>query len=168
MRPADRTAVAPRAVTPTVANKGATTASRPFQVLSVQFKEVTENNRNFLAAAITFNKEVDLATVQQNVNIRLLRKNDAHFWVDASTQNNNVRVMGNMITWASGATLDNGYYVMHLRGTIKSKDGTFLDCDKDGKGEGGSLPPYESMIFQVNIPRIEGDLPSELIDRLGR
>ncbi len=41
---------------------------------------------------------------------------------------------------------------MHLRGTIKSADGVFLDCNGDGKGEGGSLPAYESQLYQLEIP----------------
>ncbi len=145
-------AVAPPATMPKAATKGLQVKPGPFQVTSVQFQEFNQNNQSFLAAAIYFNKEVDPASIQQNVNLRLLKKNENHFWLDASTQNNNVRVTQHVITWASGAPLENGYYVMHLRGTLKSKDGIFLDCDGDGAGEGGALPPYESQIYQVNIP----------------
>ncbi len=145
-------AVAPPATMPKAATKGVKVKPGPFRVISVQFQEMSHNNQSFLAAAILFNKDVDPASIQQNVNIRLLKKNENHFWLDASTQNNTVRTIYHGITWASGAPLENGYYVMHLRGTLKSKDGIFLDCDGDGTGEGGALPPYESQIYQVNNP----------------
>ncbi len=145
--------VAPGGEMPKVTTKGVKPAHPlPFQVTSVEFHEMSQNNLSFLAVGIYFNKDVDPASVQQNVNIRLLKKDENHFWRDASTQNNNVRVVQHVITWASGAPLENGYYVMHLRGTLKSKDGLFLDCNGDGQGEGGALPPYESAIYQVNIP----------------
>jgi len=122
---------------------------QPFQVQSVQFQEVQHAGATRLAVAVIFNKEIDPASVQQNVNIRLLRKNEQHFWVDASTQGNIVNVRPNHITWLSGAPLESAVYIMHLRGTLKSKDGLYLDCNKDGKGEGGSLPAYESQMYDA-------------------
>ena len=124
-------------------------ALQPFQVQSVQFQEVSHTGATRLAVAVIFNKEIDPATVQPNVNIRLLRKNEQHFWVDATTQGNVVNVRPKHITRLSGAPFERALYIMHLRGTIKSKDGLYLDCNKDGKGEGGSLPAYESQMYDA-------------------
>jgi len=148
--------VSPREVKPPVTKKGVTPVQPlSFQVQSVNFLEMSNNNQRFLAVTIFFNKDIDPASVQQNVNIRLLKKDENNFWCDFSTQNNNVRILNRVITWAAGAPLENGYYVMHLRGTLKSTDGLFLDCDGDGHGEGGYLPAYESAIYQVNLPELE-------------
>lgn len=129
--------------------KGATIKPGPFRVLSVTFKEMTINSQKRLVAAVIFNRNVDAGTVYPNNNIRLLRKNENHQWVDAATQNNTVQVRPNFVTWMSGAPLVPGVYVMHLRGTIKSRDGVYLDCNGDGKGEGGALPAYQSQMYQV-------------------
>jgi hypothetical protein len=131
--------------------KGAVAVPGPFRVNQVMFHQVSINNKTYLAAAVIFNRNIDAATVQQNVNIRLLRKNENNFWVDASTQNNSVRINPSNITWLSGAPLQSGFYKMHLRGTIKSADGVYLDCNGDGKGEGGYLPAYESQLYQAAI-----------------
>ena len=127
----------------------------PFRVKEVKFETVAMDNRNHLVAAVIFNRNVDASTVQENVNIRLLTKNENNFWVDASTQNNTVNVRPNIITWVSGAPLTNSVYILHLRGTIKSTDGVFLDCDGDGKGEGGNLPAYESQMYQSRTIQLE-------------
>ena len=155
--------VSPRGVVPKL-KKGALVKPVPLRVTSVQFSTVTINNQSHLVAGVIFNKRIATVTVMQNANIRLLKKNANHFWVDASTQNNIVRVTPNAISWVSGAPLENGYYVMHLRGTIKSEDGLFLDCNGDGVGEGGNLPPYESQIHQVTnvIPARENGFEIDL------
>ena len=129
--------------------KGATIKPGPFRVKSVTFKEMTINNQKRLVAAVVFNRNVNAVTVHPNNNIRLLKKNENHFWVDVTTQNNKVNVRPNFVTWVSGAPLEPGIYIMHLRGTIKSADGIYLDCNGDGKGEGGSLPAYQSQMYQV-------------------
>lgn len=91
------------------------------------------------------------------MNDRLLTQNSNNFWVDASTQNNIVRIRPNFITWVCGLPLqEDGTYKMHLRGTIRSKDGQYLDCNGDGKGEGGSLTAYESQTYQVSHRLLEG------------
>ena len=120
------------------------------------------NNKTHLVAAVVFNRNVDATTVQENGNIRLIRKNENHFWVDASTQNNKVRIGPNFITWVCGAALETGYYKMLLRGTIKSADGVYLDCDGDGKGEGGSLPAYESQLYHAVVRDLEMIDPEDL------
>ncbi len=121
-----------------------------FRVTQVKFELVTVNNQQHLAVGVIFNKNINAATVQPNVNIRLLRRNANGFWVDASTQGNTVRVRPDFITWLSGAPVESdGLYKMHLRGTIKSSDGTYLDCNGDGQGEGGALPPYESQTYRA-------------------
>jgi hypothetical protein len=126
------------------------TVSDAFRVKEVRFERILMNNQQHLVAAVIFNKNIDAATVQQNLNIRLLKQDANGFWVDASTQNNNVNVRPNFITWVSGAPIEDGaYYKMHLRGTIKSTDGKYLDCDGDGQGEGGALPPYESQTYRA-------------------
>jgi hypothetical protein len=135
--------------------KGATAKPGPFRVKQVQFKEMVVNNQTRLVAAVIFNRNVDASSVQQNVNIRLLKKNENHFWVDASTQNNIVKIRPSFITWVSGAPLETGVYIMHLRGTIKSADGVYLDCNGDGKGEGGNLPAYESQMYQAHVVDLE-------------
>jgi hypothetical protein len=122
-----------------------------FKVKNVTFQTVFLNNKKHLVAAVVFNKNIDASTVRENVNIRMLRKNEQHFWLDVSTQNNVVRVRPNFITWLSGKPLESGVYIMHLRGTIKSADGVYLDCNGDGKGEGGSLPAYESKLYQSPV-----------------
>ena len=145
--------------------KGAKAVPQPFRIQNVQFQKVQHNGTTRLAVAVFFNKEIDLATVQQNVNIRLLRKNENHFWVDAATQGNVVNVRPNIITWLSGATLENGVYIMHLRGTIKSRDGLYLDCNGDGRGEGGNLPAYESQMYNAVVQTL---IPIETIRELDR
>jgi hypothetical protein len=125
------------------------TVLNAFRVKEVNFNKVTIDNQIHVVAAVIFNKNIDAATVKQNDNIRLLKKTPDNFWVDASTQNNIVRVRPNFITWVCGAPLkEAGTYKMHLRGTIKSTDGEYLDCNGDGKGEGGNLPAYESQTYQ--------------------
>jgi hypothetical protein len=143
--------VKPVTVKPEV-KKGLKVIPGPFRVQSVQFKLVPLNGKQHLATAVIFNRNVDKSSVKQNNNIRLLRKDAQHFWRDASTQNNKVRIGPNFVTWVCGKPIDNEVYVMHLRGTIKSADGVFLDCNGDGKGEGGSLPAYESQLYQLEIP----------------
>lgn len=138
--------------------KGVVAVPGPFRVKQVIFKKMSVNNKTYLAAGVIFSRNVDPSSVKQNVNIRLLRKNENNFWVDASTQNNTVRINPSSIAWLCGAPLENGYYCMHLRGTIKSTDGVYLDCDGDGKGEGGNLPAYESQLYHAvikTIPEIE-------------
>lgn len=134
--------------------KGAKIKPGPFRVKNVNFKEMTINNQKRLVVAVIFNRNVNASTVKPNINIRLLRKNENHFWVDASTQNNKVNIRPNFVTWVSGAPLEPGIYIMHLRGTIKSADGIYLDCNGDGKGEGGSLPAYQSKMYQVAAERL--------------
>ena len=145
--------------------KGAKAVPQPFRVQNVQFQKVQHDGGTRLAVAVFFNKEIDPATVQQNANIRLLRKNENHFWVDASTQGNAVNVRPHFITWLSGATLESGVYIMHLRGTIKSRDGLYLDCNGDGQGEGGNLPAYESQMYNAVVQTL---IPMETIRELDR
>ncbi len=143
--------------TPLKASKAAMKMMNSFRVKQVSFQKITINNQVHLAAAVVFNKNIDAGSVKQNLNIRLLKKNPSNFWVDASTQNNTVQIRPNFITWVSGAPLDEtGIYKMHLRGTIKSTDGLYLDCNGDGQGEGGSLPPYESQTYQAVPAIIQG------------
>lgn len=126
------------------------TVSNVFKVNQVRFERIVINNQEHLAAAVIFNKNIDAATVMQNSNIRLLKQNASNFWVDASTQNNTVNIRPNFITWVCGAPIEAGVlYKMHLRGTIKSTDGIQLDCNGDGKGEGGQWPPYESQTYRA-------------------
>ena len=145
--------------------KGAKAVPQPFRVQSVQFQKVPHDGTARLAVAVFFNKEIDPVTVQQNANIRLLRKNENHFWVDAATQGNVVNVRPNIITWLSGAPLESGVYIMHLRGTIKSRDGLYLDCNGDGQGEGGNLPAYESQMYNAVVQTL---IPGEIIRDLDR
>lgn len=149
--------------------KGAKIKPGPFRVKDVTFKEMTINNQKRLAVAVTFNRNVNASTVKPNINIRLLRKNENHFWIDASTQNNHVNIRPELVTWVCGAPLEPGIYIMHLRGTIKSADGIYLDCNGDGKGEGGSLPAYESQMYQVAADRLipfDKEQVEDLKDRL--
>ncbi|MCP4020433.1 MAG: hypothetical protein GY729_01205 [Desulfobacteraceae bacterium] len=139
-----------------------------FRVKGVIFQKVVFNNTPRLVAVVKFNKNIDASTVQENFNIRMIKKNENHFWLDASTQNNVVRVRPNFITWVSGAPFADGYYKMLLRGTIKSSDGIYLDCDGDGKGEGGYLPDYESQLFQINMNSLIGIDPERLKDLIDR
>jgi hypothetical protein len=133
------------------------TLSNAFRIKEVKFEKVIINNQEYLAAAVIFNKEIDATTVQQNTNIRLLKQDSNNFWVDASTQNNNVNVRPKFITWLSGTPIEAGAkYKMHLRGTIHSSDGISLDCDGDGNGEGGQLPAYESQIYLAPGRMLEG------------
>ncbi|MCK5097761.1 MAG: hypothetical protein KAR45_06635 [Desulfobacteraceae bacterium] len=153
--------------------KGAKVLPGPFRVKNVTFNMVSVNGKRYLAAAVMFNRNVDASTVNENSNIRMLRKNENHFWVDASTQNNTVRVRPNFITWLCGKQLESGAYVMHLRGTIKSADGIFLDCNGDGVGEGGNLPAYESKLYKSPVlpPReleekVDTEMIKELLDKV--
>ncbi len=133
-----------------IAKKELMAVSNAFHVKEVKFEKITLNNQEHLAVAVIFNRDIDASTVQQNSNIRLLTQDANNYWVDASTQNNIVNVRPNFITWVSGAPVEAGHvYKMHLRGTIKSTNGKYLDCDGDGEGEGGSLPPYESQTYQA-------------------
>lgn len=121
-----------------------------FRVKQVKFEKIVLNNQEHLAVGVIFNKNIDASTVQENLNIRLLKQDNNNYWVDASTQNNIVNVRPNFITWVSGAPVVGGVlYKMHLRGTIKSTDGKYLDCDGDGTGEGGALPAFESQTYQA-------------------
>jgi hypothetical protein len=140
-----------------IASKKKMMTLKSFMVKEVRFEKILLNNQEHLAAAVIFNRNIDAATVQRGTNIRLLKQDANNFWVDASTQNNTVNVRPNFITWVSGAPLEAGaLYKMHLRGTIKSTDGQYLDCDGDGQGEGGNLPPYESQTYRA--PGIIRDL----------
>jgi hypothetical protein len=151
--------------------KGAKIKPGPFRVKNVIFKEMTVGNQKRLVVAVIFNRNVNTSTVKPNNNIRLLRINENHFWVDASTQNNKVNIRPNFVTWVSGAPLEPGIYIMHLRGTIMSADGIYLDCNGDGKGEGGSLPAYESKMYQVAaiklIPKDKEEI-EDLMDRMNK
>jgi hypothetical protein len=130
--------------------KEAMAVMNAFRVTQVKFSTISMNNQTHLVAGVIFNKTINAGTVQQNNNIRLLRKNQNNFWVDASTQNNTVQIRPNFITWVCGAPIEpNGVYKMHLRGTIKSTDGQYLDCNGDGKGEGGNLPAFESQTYSA-------------------
>jgi hypothetical protein len=131
--------------------KGTLTKPVIFQVNQVMFNEVHMNNKTYLAVGVIFNRNIDATSVRQNYNIRLLKKNKSNLWVDASTQNNTVRINLNSISWLSGAPLETGDYRLHLRGTLKSTDGIYLDCNGDGKGEGGNLPAYESQIYHAEV-----------------
>jgi len=137
----------------------------PFRVKQVQFKKFVVDNQPRIAAAVIFNRNLDVSSVQQNMNIRMLRKNENHFWVDASTQNNVVRISSNSITWLCGAPMETGFYKMYLRGTLKSADGVYLDCNGDGKGEGGYLPAYESQLYQAVVQTSHPADP-EAVERL--
>ncbi len=151
--------------------KGAKIKPGPFRVKNVSFKEMAINNQNRLVVAVVFNRNLDASTVKPNINIRLLRKNENHFWVDASTQNNKVNIRPNFVTWVSGAPLEAGIYIMHLRGTLKSSDGIYLDCNGDGKGEGGSLPAYESKMYQVaaeHLIPLDKEQLEKLKDRINK
>ncbi len=128
-----------------------TVTPSPFKVQSVTFKPMAYQGGTHLVAAVVFNRNLDKSSVRVNNNIRLLKKDDQHFWRDASTQNNIIRIRPNFITWICGKPLDDKVYVMHLRGTIKSADGVYLDCNGDGKGEGGNLPAYESSLYQHDV-----------------
>ncbi len=133
-----------------VKRKSVMTVNNAFRVKQVKFSQITLNNQTHLVAAVIFNKNINAATVMQNSNIRLLKKNQNNFWVDASTQNNTVQIRPNFITWVCGVPMEPSVtYKMHLRGTIKSTDGLYLDCNGDGKGEGGSLPAYESQTYRA-------------------
>ena len=145
--------------------KGAKVVPGAFRIQKVTFKTVVLNNKTHLVAAVVFNRNVDASTVQENVNIRMLKKNDNNFWVDASTQNNIVRVKPSFVTWVCGEPLEKGIYKMYLRGTIKSADGVFLDCNGDGIGEGGNLPAYESQLYQSPIKDLE-NIDPEVIENL--
>lgn len=48
---------------------------------------------------------------------------------------------------------------MYLRGTLKSADGVYLDCNGDGKGEGGYLPAYESQLYYAKVLEQKNDSP---------
>jgi len=141
-----------------------------FQVTEVNFETVEVEGQTRLVAAVMFNKDIDSATVEENLNIRLLKQDDQGFWRDASTQNNHVNVRPSFITWVSGASLEGGLYKMHLRGTIQSADGLYLDCDGDGTGERGNLPAYESQVYQSELieldPMEDGDLRGESLEDL--
>ena len=115
------------------------------------------NNKTYLAVGVIFNRNLDATSVVQNENIRLLKRTQNNYWNDASTQNNTVRINPNSIAWLSGAPLETGDYKLHLRGTLKSADGIYLDCNGDGTGERGNLPPYESQIYHavVQLPQVQ-------------
>ena len=130
--------------------KGIKVLPGPFRVKQVIFNTVVNNNQTYLAAAVIFNRNLDKASVQKGINIRMIKKNENNFWVDASSQNT-VRINPNSIVWLSGTPLETGYYKMHLRGTLKSADGIYLDCNGDGKGEGGYLPAYESQLYYAKV-----------------
>jgi len=134
----------------------------PVRVQSVQFGEVLWNGAPHLAAGVSFTKEIDPASVQQNYNIRLLKEENG-FWVDVSTQGNVVKIMQKHISWLSGVPLETGSYRIHLRGTIKDKFGLFLDCNNDGIGEGGNLPAYDSQIYNA-VVEDPGDNNSGLLE----
>ena len=148
--------IEPKSTKAVKAAKTAKTMINAFRVKQVTFQKVFINNQTHIAVAVIFNKNIDAVTVKQNLNVRLLKKTPNNFWVDASTQNNTVRIRPNFITWVCGAPLEEtGIYKMHLRGTIKSTDGEYLDCNGDGKGEGGNLPPYESQTYQAVVSIIQ-------------
>ena len=130
--------------------KGISVLPGPFRVKQVIFKTVANNNQTFLVAAVIFNRNLDKASVQKGVNVRMIKKNENNFWLDASSQNT-VRINPNSIVWTSGTPLETGYYKMVLRGTLKSADGVYLDCNGDGKGEGGYLPAYESQLYYAKV-----------------
>lgn len=143
-----------RQISPIKTGKALEAKDVPVRVKDVQFTEVEYNGETHLAAGVVFTKSIEAATVQPNVNIRLLKEQNG-FWVDVSTQNNVVRIMPKHISWLSGAPLESGSYRMHLRGTIRDTDGLYLDCNNDGVGERGNLPAYDSPIHSVEIRNLE-------------
>ncbi len=119
-----------------------------FRVKKVTFKEISVNLKTHLAVIIEFNKPVKASSVVTGTNCRVL-KEDNGFWIDAyPTAGSNLRVVDRYITWAMGSPVNsNGPHKVHLRGTIKATSGEYMDCNNDGKGEGGSLPAYNSQIY---------------------
>lgn len=143
-----------RQLSPIKTGKALEARDVPVRVKDVQFTQVEYNGETHLAAGVVFTKPIEAATVQPNVNIRLLKEQNG-YWVDVSTQDNVVRIMPKHISWLSGAVLESGSYRMHLRGTIRDTDGLYLDCNNDGVGERGNLPAYDSPIHTVEIRNLE-------------
>jgi hypothetical protein len=54
--------------------------------------KISINNQTHVAAAVVFDKNIDAASEKQILNIRLFKKAPDNFWVDASTQNNTVKI----------------------------------------------------------------------------
>ena len=117
-----------------------------FQVRKVEFRQVQVDNRARLAVLIEFNREVDPGSIRHGDNLRVLRY-DNGFWVDAFPSGSRYEVTDRFIDWVAGAPIDPGTFKVHLRGTIKDAGGNSLDCNADGRGEGGNLPAYESQTY---------------------
>ncbi|UCG35703.1 MAG: hypothetical protein JSW17_02590 [Candidatus Omnitrophota bacterium] len=118
-----------------------------FQVVDSKFRYVTVGNEVHLKVDVTFNKNVDLSSISLGNNFRMLRRNQAGFWVDVHKTHDSIQGFGKKVIWSSNEWAAEGALKLHLRGTIKSTGGDFLDCNGDGKAEGGYPPPYESSIF---------------------
>lgn len=121
----------------------------PLQVKKVHFRKVKVFGKTRVEARVVFTRAIDPSSVTLNNNVRMLRRNEQKFWVDAAKQGNFVDIQPTYIRWTSGAQARTGVYIMRLMGTVKAADGTYLDCDGDGRGEGGALPAYESRMFGV-------------------
>ena len=160
----------PATQVPSKSTKGITVLPGPFRVNKVIFKQVTYNNKTYLAAGVFFNRNLDKASVQKGINISMITKNENNFWVNASSQNT-IRINPDSIIWTCGTPLKTGYYKMYLKGTLKSADGIYLDCNGDGKGEGGYLPAYESQLYyarviQIDLQEQNSPLPDDMLQHL--
>ncbi len=137
-------------------SKKVTLAPISFRVKKVTFKEIPVNQQTHIAVIIEFNKPVDASSVATGTNCRVLKENNG-FWVDAyPTAGSNLRVVDRFVTWTMGSPINtNDLHKVHLRGTIKATAGEYLDCNNDGKGEGGSLPAYNSQIYRPMVTILE-------------
>ncbi len=120
-----------------------------FRVNSSSIRFLTIDKKLYLTAGVKFNKTPDTSTINQGMNFRILYRDSNGFWRDAFNTDGIITRIGNTIKWQSPTPGSEGSYKIHLRGTIRDLNGEELDCNNDGKGEGGSLPAYESA--QVNL-----------------
>ncbi|MCP4653629.1 MAG: hypothetical protein GY858_09665 [Candidatus Omnitrophica bacterium] len=127
--------------------KGATKLNVSFQVINSSFNYVVVGNVSAMKIDINFNKNVDQSSINWGHNFRVLRRGQDGFWRDSYQDPGTMQVSGSHITWQSNGWANEGPHKLHLGGTLKGTGGQFLDCDNDGKGEGGYPPPYESEIF---------------------
>jgi hypothetical protein len=132
--------------------KGAVALKPSFRVMDCQLIINREGQGiGRFQAQITFNADVDPASIAFGTNFRILVRNMDGFWLDAYPQGGDLQVNGRQLIWTSQGHVIEGTQKLHLRGTIQNLGGDYLDCDGDGQPEGGSLPPYESETINIAI-----------------
>jgi hypothetical protein len=125
-----------------------------FQVVNLSIGYVVLDDNLHFKIIVDFNKNIDLSHIHFGNNVRWLVKDVNGNYIDAYPEGGHLQVEGKQLIWTSKSPAIQGSQKLLLKGTLKSVDGKYLDCDGDGDGEGGNLPTYESIVYDLSIEKI--------------